>query len=365
MRYIITCGGSGGHINPALAVAHLLRERGGEVLFIGGKSGMERDLIPREGYPIELLDVQSLSHSLSPKAAVRNAISLAKAASAVGKAKKIIKEFNPVTVLGTGGYASFPALRAASLLKIRTLVHESNAYPGVTTRAAAKRADAILVGMESCRTAYKHKDRVHVTGTPVRPEFFTSDRMVAKEALRLDNRPVVVSIFGSQGARDMNRITLELMKLEKGNWQHIHAAGPKRYEKLRKEAAERGLVFDGSTGLRMLDYISNMAEVMAAADVVICRAGASTLAELTAAGKPAVLIPSPNVTADHQTANAKLLEAAGGAIILNEAGLSAEALYRVVRALLKDIAKRERMGAVLKGLAVPDSAHRIAGLMVK
>ncbi|MCL2002505.1 MAG: undecaprenyldiphospho-muramoylpentapeptide beta-N-acetylglucosaminyltransferase [Oscillospiraceae bacterium] len=363
MRFILTCGGSGGHINPALAVARLLRGRGHETLFIGAKAGMERDLVPREGFDIELLDVRPLSHSLSPKAAIRNVKALVTAAGAVGKAKKILKAFKPDAVLGTGGYAGFPALRAASALNIRALVHESNAHPGVTTRAAAKRADAILVGMESCRAAYKRQDRVHVTGTPVRPEFFTADRLKAREALRLDNRPVIVSLFGSQGARDMNRMVLELMKLEDGDWQHIHAAGPKRYDALSKEAAERGLVFDGATGLRMLDYISNMAEVMAAADLVVCRAGASTLAELAAAGKPAVLIPSPNVTADHQTANARMLEAAGGAAVLPEAGLTAETLYRAVKDLLKDTAKRGQMSAALKKLAVADSAERIADMM--
>jgi UDP-N-acetylglucosamine--N-acetylmuramyl-(pentapeptide) pyrophosphoryl-undecaprenol N-acetylglucosamine transferase len=364
MRFILTCGGSGGHINPALAVARLLRGGGHEVLFIGASAGMERDLVPREGYPIELLDVRSLSHSFSPKAVVRNIGALTKAAGAVGKAKKILKEFKPDAVLGTGGYASFPALRAASALNIKMLVHESNAYPGVTTKAAAKRADAILVGMESCRAAYKYRDRVHVVGTPVRPEFFSADRMQAKQALRLDNRPVVVSIFGSQGARDMNRITLELMKLEGGEWQHIHAAGPKRYEALSRIAAERGMVFDGETGLRMLDYINNMAEVMAAADLIICRAGASTLAELAAAGKPAILIPSPNVVADHQTANAKMLEAAGGAVVLPEAGLTAETLYHTVKDLLKNTAKRDQMCIALTKLAVPDSARRIAEMMM-
>ncbi|MDR0324557.1 MAG: undecaprenyldiphospho-muramoylpentapeptide beta-N-acetylglucosaminyltransferase [Oscillospiraceae bacterium] len=363
MRFILTCGGSGGHINPALAVARLLREDGHEVLFIGAPSGLERDLVPREGFAIEFVDVRSLSRSFSPKAVARNIGTVVKVAGALRQARKIIKHFQPQAVLGTGGYASFPALRAASKLKIPVLVHESNAFPGVTTKMAAKHADAILVGMESCREAYKNQSRVHVVGTPVRPEFFTTDRLAAREALKLDNRPVIVSIFGSQGARDMNRMILELMKLENGEWQHIHAAGPKRYGALAKTAAERGLVFDGGTGLRLMDYIHNMAEACAAADILICRAGASTLAELAAAGKPAVLIPSPNVTADHQTANAKMLENAGGAVVMPEAGLTAENLYRAVKDLLGDQSRREAMTRSLHKLAVPNSAQRIAGLM--
>jgi UDP-N-acetylglucosamine--N-acetylmuramyl-(pentapeptide) pyrophosphoryl-undecaprenol N-acetylglucosamine transferase len=365
MKFVITCGGSGGHINPGLAVARVLRGQGHEVLFIGAPQGMESDLVPREGFPIEFVRVRSLSRSLSPKAAARNIKTAAQTLTAAGKAKKILKQFKPQAVLGTGGYASYPALRAASKLNIPVLVHESNAFPGVTTRMAAKRADAILVGMESCRGAYKRQDRVHVVGTPVRPEFFTTGRTAAREALKLDSRPTVVSIFGSQGARDMNTAILGLMKREGGEWQHIHAAGPKRYGELRKTAAEQGLVFDGETGLRMVDYIHNMATAAAAADILICRAGASTLAELAAAGKPAVLIPSPNVAADHQTANAEAFAREGGAVVLAEAGLTAETLHKAVKDLLEDKSKREQMSRKLKAIAVPDSAERIADRMAK
>jgi UDP-N-acetylglucosamine--N-acetylmuramyl-(pentapeptide) pyrophosphoryl-undecaprenol N-acetylglucosamine transferase len=365
MRFVITCGGSGGHINPGLAVARVLRDGGHEVLFIGAPQGLERDLVPRDGFPIEFVDIRSLSRSLSPKSIARNIGTIAKTWSAVGKAKKILIQFRPHAVLGTGGYASFPALRAAAGLKIPVLVHESNAIPGITTKMAAKRAHAILVGMDSCRAAYKSPGRVHVVGTPVRPEFFTAGRAAAREALRLDNRPAVVSIFGSQGARDMNRVILDLMALENGEWQHIHAAGPKRYDALVKTAAERGLRFDGTTGLRLEPYIHNMAEAVAAADILICRAGASTLAELAAAGKPAILIPSPNVTADHQTANAKALEKAGGAVVAPEAGLTAEILRRKVKELLDDREKRDIISKNLKEIAVPDSAVKIAAMMTK
>jgi UDP-N-acetylglucosamine--N-acetylmuramyl-(pentapeptide) pyrophosphoryl-undecaprenol N-acetylglucosamine transferase len=324
---------------------------------------MERDLVPRDGFQIQFVDICPLSRSLSPKGFIKNAAALLKAAASVGKAKKIIKDYKPAAVLGTGGYASYPALRAASALKIPTLVHDSNAFPGITTKMAAKRADAILVGMESCRSAYKRKERVHVVGTPVRPEFFTADSAASKEALRLDNRPLVVSIFGSQGARDMNRIVMDMMELKTEGFQYIHAAGPKRYKAFLAAAGERGIVFDGTTGLRLVDYIHNMAQAAAAADLIICRAGGSTLAELAAAGKPAVLIPSPNVTADHQTANAKMLAGAGGAVLLPEAGLTAEILHREVQSLLKDRAKREEMSKKLKALAVPGSAKRIAEMM--
>ncbi|MDR1670013.1 MAG: undecaprenyldiphospho-muramoylpentapeptide beta-N-acetylglucosaminyltransferase [Oscillospiraceae bacterium] len=363
MKFVITCGGSGGHINPGLAVARLLRDRGHGVLFIGAPQGMECDLVPREGFAIEVVRVRSLSHSLKPKAVLRNVGAVLKAGVAGHAANKILRRFQPDAVLGTGGYASFPALRAALKRGIPVLIHESNAFPGVTTRLIAKRADAVLVGMEACRAAYPDPEKVYVVGTPVRPEFFSCDRALAREEMRLDTRPAVVSILGSQGAGEMNRLILDMMARNGGAFQHIHAAGPKRYDALVKEAAARGLTFDGASGLRLVDYIHNMACACAAADLIICRGGASTLAELAAAGKAAIIIPSPNVTADHQTANAKIL--GGAAMVLPEAGLTAETLLAAVKELLEDRVRREKMGARMKAFAVPDSAERIVELLEK
>ncbi len=344
-------------------MARALRDEGHEALFVGAPRGMECDLVPREGFPIEFVNIRSLVHSASPKAMLRNAGTVMKTTVAGHTAKKILRRFKPDAVLGTGGYASFPALRAALKLKIPVLVHESNAFPGVTTRIIAKGADAVLVGMEACRAAYPNPEKVHVVGTPVRPEFFTADRMLARERLRVDSRPVVVSILGSQGAGEMNRVILEMMALNGGEFQHIHAAGPKRYEAMEEEARARGLVFDGATGLRLVDYIHNMADACAAADVLVCRGGASTLAEIAAAGKAAVIVPSPNVVADHQTANAKMLGDA--AVVLPEAGLTAKILFKTVKNLLSDHSGREAMGHKIKAFAVPDSARIIADLMIK
>ena len=363
MRFVLTCGGSGGHINPALAVAQKLRKEGHEILFIGAPQGLERDLVPREGFPIEFVEIRALSHSLKPKAILKNMGVLFQMATATKKTKKILKNFAPNAILGTGGYASFPALYAGAKLKIPVLVHESNAIPGITTRRIAPHATAILVGQEACRKHYKQKEKVRVVGTPVRPEFFEKEKDAPRGALGLDSRPVVVSIFGSQGAGDMNRLILELWKEKEPNWQHIHAAGAKAYASLKESAKEKRVNIFPASGLRLVDYIHNMAETLAAADVIVCRAGASTLAELTAAGKSAILIPSPNVVADHQTKNAKVLEEAGGAILLPEDRLTVEKLYGAVEKLLADEAKRKTMSRVLKNLSVPDSAQKIADIM--
>ncbi|MDR1692146.1 MAG: UDP-N-acetylglucosamine--N-acetylmuramyl-(pentapeptide) pyrophosphoryl-undecaprenol N-acetylglucosamine transferase [Oscillospiraceae bacterium] len=363
MRFIVTCGGSGGHINPGLAVASVLRDGGHEVLFVGATQGLERDLVPREGFRIEFVEARSLIHSLTPKALAHNAGTVWRTFRSGGAAKRIVRRFAPAAVLGTGGYASFPALRAAQKLGIPTLIHESNAFPGVTTKLIAKRADAVLVAIERSRSAYPNPEKVKVVGTPVRPEFFTLRREAARRSLGLDGRPVVVSLLGSQGAREVNKLILELMAMNGGAYRHIHAAGPKRVEALLDEARKRGLSLTEQSGLTIKGYIHNMAEVLAAADLVVCRGGASTLAELSAAGKAAIVIPSPNVAADHQTANARML--GGAAAVLPESGLTADELRRTVNDLLENPLRRARMEEGMKRLAVPDSAAAIAGLMVE
>jgi len=366
MKFLLACGGSGGHINPALSVAGLLREEGHEVLFVGAPQGLERDLVPREGFPIEFVAVRSLSHSLSPRAAIRNIGTLFQMKGALRAARRIIRDFAPDAALGMGGYASYPPIRAAAGLKIPVLVHESNALPGVTTRVLAKYADKILVGMEACRDAYARQDRVAVVGTPVRGEFFSADRIAARETLRLDNRPLIVSFFGSQGARDMNAMMLELMLLEQESgcpWQHIHVTGAKAYGEITTRACEHGL--RTKEGLRVEQYIYNMPDVMAAADLVICRAGASTLAELAASRSPSLLIPSIHVANDHQTANAKAFSAAGGAVMKPESGLSAIVLYDLIKDLLQNKDNLDKMKESLGKLSTPDAARQIKDLLIE
>lgn len=363
MRFLLACGGSGGHINPALSVARLLRDDGHETLFVGAPQGLEGKLVPREGFPIDFIEVRSLSHSVSPKAFVRNANVALKMAGALRASERIIQKFKPDAALGMGGYASYPPLRAAAKMGIPTFVHESNAIPGVTTRLLAKKAEKILVGMEACRKAYDRQDKVLVVGTPVRGEFFNTDRMRAREALRLDNRPLVLSFFGSQGARDMNNMMLELLarEQESGLWQHIHVTGPKPYDAQKRRAEEMGLRLEN--GLRLEEYLYNMPEAMTAADLIICRSGASTLAELAACRRPSVLVPSTHVTGDHQTANAKAFSASGGAFMKPESELNALSLFAFIEELLQNKERLDTMKSRLGEVAVPDSARRIQALL--
>ena len=361
MKVLFTCGGSAGHVNPALAVAQVFQARhpGCEIRFIGAERGMERQLVERAGYPIDVVKVSTFERQLSWKVVRHNLKSVVKLPVGRFQARRLLRQFQPDLVVGTGGYASFPAVREAARLGIPTAIHESNAYPGLTTRTLAGKVDLVMVGFPEARAFYRKARRVEVTGTPVREEFFTLDRTQARLALGLtDHQPLVVSFWGSQGAAHMNHKTLDLLAQWSGEgrpFHYIHGAG-RNFEEMSQALEQRDIQV-GEDVVR--PYIHDMPTVMAAADLVICRAGASTLGELTALGKPAILVPSPFVAANHQYKNAKVLADRGGAVLMEEAGCSGEQLYRTAMALLADGAKRAEMGRALKTLAAPTAAQDI------
>ncbi len=366
MNVIFTCGGTAGHINPAIAVADILKERHPDVniLFIGAKGHMEEKLVPRAGYRLECLPGSGLSRGKSLKALKKNMKVVGDLLGSVKQCKKIIREFDADVVVGTGGYASFPALHAGAKLKIPTCVHESNAVPGLTTKMAANKADKVLVSFQESAQYYKKPDRVEVVGMPVRKEFITTTREAARNALGLDSRPLVVSAFGSLGAKAMNHAVVEMFRLEQEAgfpFQHIHATGTFGWKWMPELVEQEKIRLDG--GIDMREYIYDMPTVMAAADVIISRAGASTLNEIGASGTPCVLIPSPNVTNDHQTKNARILADRGGAVLLTEQEHMGGQLMQTVSSLLADKARMEQMSAALRKLVVVDSAERICDII--
>ena len=229
MRVIFTCGGTGGHINPALAVAKLLRDRkpDAQILFVGAVDGMEADLVPREGFRLETLTVASYLRKISFSALRHNVRTAFEIRRALRRADEIIREFQPDVILGTGGYASFPMLKQGTKRHVPTAVHESNAVPGLATRMVADRVDKILVSFEECRGAYRHPERVEVVGMPVQEEFLYTRREDARRTLGLDDRPLIVSAWGSLGAREMNKKIADFMRLEcqEKQYRHIHATG--------------------------------------------------------------------------------------------------------------------------------------------
>ena len=368
MNVIFTCGGTGGHINPAIAVANIWKERhpDSKILFIGGRGNMEEELVPKAGYPLEVLPAFGLERSFSPAAIRNNFRAIKSVLSAVGKCKKIIRDFDADVVVGTGGYASFPALRAAKLLKIPTCVHEANAMPGLTTRMAAKWASKVLVCFPESAKHYPHPEKVEVVGMPVRREFIYTQKADARKELGMDDKPLVVSAFGSQGARAMNELTAKLFALEQKNgfpFRHIHAVGSYGWSWMPERVKEQGVDLEKCPSIQMQEYIYNMPTIMAAADVIISRAGASSCSEIAASGTPCVLIPSPNVTDNHQEKNARAMETQGGAVVLLEQDATPEKLYAQITELLTDTDKYNAMRKALYGISVPDSAERLCAVM--
>ncbi len=364
MRVVFTCGGTGGHIYPAIAVAKLFQERqpGCEILFIGAEDGMENKIVPREGFRLETLKISNYQRSLTPKAVWHNVTTLCAMAGSLRKARRLLRQFAPDVIVGTGGYASYPALREGTRMKIPAAVHESNAVPGLTTRMVEKRVERVMVSFEESRACYTDPARVVVTGTPVREEFLYTSREEARRSLGLDSRPLVVSYWGSLGAREMNKKIAQFMQCEidAGEpFQHIHATGSFGWRWMPRYVADMGVDLRAHPSIRMQEYIYDMPVVMAAADLVICRAGAATIGEVCASATPCIMVPSPNVTDNHQEKNAAALEKTGAAALIHEAECDGPSLFAAARQILDDPAQLRAMRAAAANTAVVDAAERI------
>ena len=367
MNVIFTCGGTGGHINPAIAVANILRERhpDAKILFIGAKGHMEEKLVPQAGYELVCLPGSGLSRKLNAVGIKKNINAVKCVLNAVTQCKKIIREFQADVIVGTGGYASFPALYAGHKLGVPTIVHESNAVPGLTTKMAANTASRVLVCFEESVQHYKNPGKVEVVGMPVRKEFLVMTREEARKELGLGDEHLVVSAFGSQGAKVMNETVADMMPLEQAEnfpFRHIHATGSFGKEWMPQRVKDNGVDFEKADALDIREYIYNMPTVMAAADVIIGRAGSATCNEIAASGTPCILIPSPNVTNNHQEKNARVLESAGGAVVLLEKECTAAGMYDEVKKLLSDADRRGKMSQALRSLVRSDSAERICDI---
>lgn len=368
MNVIFTCGGTGGHINPAIAVANIWKERypDSNILFIGAKDRMEEELVPKAGYRLHTIPASGMSREKNWNGIKHNARSISYVLQAVKECKKVIREFQADVVVGTGGYASFPALMAATMLKVPTCVHEANAMPGLTTRMIADRVNRVLVCFPESAKYYRHPERVETVGMPVRREFIFTKQEDARRELGLDGRPVIVSAFGSQGAKAMNEAVADLFKLEKEAgypFQHIHATGSYGWEWMPQRVRNFGVDPSEKKGITMQEYIYNMPTVMAAADIFISRAGASSCNEIAASGTPCILIPSPNVTDNHQEKNARALSDKGAAVLVLESECTAQRLLDEINALLDSKLRMQQMSAALQKVCVPDSAEKLCDII--
>ena len=368
MNVIFTCGGTAGHINPAIAVANIVKERhpDSKILFIGAKNQMEERLVPAAGFQLEVLPASGMARGKSWRAIKHNARAIKRNVMGIFRCRKLIKDFGADVVIGTGGYASCPALMAAHQLVIPTCVHESNAMPGLTTRLVADQVDRVLICFPESAKRYRHPEKAEVVGMPVRREFIFTRKADARAELGLGDKPVIVSAFGSQGARAMNKAVAELFRLEQQAefpFHHIHAVGSFGWEWMPEEVASKGVDLNKCEDIDMREYIYNMPTVMAAADVIISRAGSASCNEIAATGTPCILIPSPNVTDNHQYKNAKALADQGGAILISEEECTAQRLMDEIQGLLSDQERCNRMSKALQQMAVPDSAERICNIL--
>ena len=361
MKVLLAGGGTAGHINPALAIAGYIREKrpDTEFLFIGNKDGMEQRLVPQAGFPIKSATISGFKRSISPKSVAANIKTVRRTLTSSVAAKKIIRDFQPDICIGTGGYVSGPVVREASRLGVPCLIHEQNAYPGVTNKMLAKRVEKVMLAVAAAAPYFKDASIV-VTGNPVRGEILTAGKEESRRQLGLDQRPVILSFGGSLGAQRINESLVDLIARsgKNGRYQHIHAYG--KYggwfpDKLR----EQGVDPDACGNLDIRPYIDNMPVCMAAADLVISRAGAITLSEIQAMGKPAILIPSPNVAENHQFHNAMALVNAGAAEIIEESDLSGAAVIEKADAMLQSEETLAKFSENSKKMAITNANERI------
>ncbi|MBR6902289.1 MAG: undecaprenyldiphospho-muramoylpentapeptide beta-N-acetylglucosaminyltransferase [Clostridia bacterium] len=367
MHILFAGGGTAGHINPALAIAGYIREKhpDSHISYIGTPNKLEARLVPEKGYNFRTIEVAGLTRSLSAKGLLKNARALSMAATASVNARRILKELQPDVVIGTGGYVSGPVLREAVKLGIKTAIHEQNAFPGVTTKMLASKVDAVMLAMPEAQKYMKLRNKPYITGNPVRRELLSITRERARTALGIDNRPLLLSFGGSLGAKYINMAVEGLIEWHNntGRFYHIHGTGTSGYENVVNYFNEKNIKLSSEIDIR--EYIKNMDECMAAADLVISRAGAITLSEITALGKPAILIPSPYVAENHQFHNAMTLKRAGTAEIIEEKDLTAEKLISVVEGLIENKPRLAKMSENAKRIAITDANERIYDVIMR
>lgn len=365
MRVLMTGGGTGGHVYPALAIADIIKAQipDAEIAFVGTEKGIENRLVQKAGYKMYHVPIQGIRRSLSPQ----NLKTAYLVLTSPGKAKKIIQEFSPDIVIGTGGYVCWPLLQAATGMGIPSVVHESNAAPGLAVKTLQRRLDLILTNFEETAEELHTKKRIVNVGNPLRMSCGELDKSTARERLGIDKEKfVLLSFGGSIGAKGINLAALEIMKFfssKKNNVLHYHASGSRFYDSFSKNVYELGL--DKCENIVVSDYIYDMPTLMTAADAVVCRAGAMTLSEIASLGKAAVLIPSPHVTDDHQYKNAKVLSDKGAAILVreekevNEHSVSCRLAREAIESLYIDAKYREEIGDAARSFARDDTAEII------
>ena len=362
MRAIISAAGTGGHINPGIAIANKImeKEKDSEIIFIGTNRGLENDLVPRAGYNLKTIN----AHGLERKLSIQNLKNLFETYKSIGEAKKIIQEFKPDVLIGTGGYICVPTVMAARKMGIPVVLHESNAFPGIAVKLFKKKANKILVGFKDAKERLDNRENVVVTGNPIKlkkQNYTEAQKTKIKKELGLKlDKPVLLVFAESQGAQSINRSFIEIIVNKKNkNYQIMWAAGPEQYDKIKNKLKEVNIDIDKIENAKIVPYIYNMEEVMNTADLVVCRSGAMTITEISVVGKPAIFIPFPFATENHQEYNARVLEKVGAAKIILDKDLNSEILGNTINRMVKDKDGLKQMGENASKVAMPEVENRI------
>ncbi|CEN29197.1 UDP-N-acetylglucosamine-N-acetylmuramyl-(pentapeptide)pyrophosphoryl-undecaprenol N-acetylglucosamine transferase [Lactococcus piscium] len=361
MKIIVSGGGTGGHIYPALSFIKFLKtvEPNLSVLYIGTEKGLESTIVPENGIPFKTVDVQGFKRSLSPE----NVKTVYKFMKSVSDAKKMIKDFKPDIVIGTGGYVAGPVVYAAAKLKIPTIVHEQNSIPGITNKFLSRYATRVALAFQEAGEFFPPK-KTSFTGNPRAQEVadLTESGNVLSDYGLATNKKTIVIFGGSRGALKINTAVIEaLPELAKKTYQILYASGEIYFND--PEFSEMFKTYNKEKNIKIVPYIKNMVEVLNDADLILSRAGATTLAEITALGLPSILVPSPYVTADHQTKNAEALENAGAAIRIKNDTLTGERIVNAIDSLLLDDVTYRQMAENALREGVPDASQRLYQLV--
>lgn len=356
MRVVLAGGGTGGHLYPALSIARGIKERysTAEILFVGTNRGLEARVVPQEGFRFTPINVQGLERGRPWRAVV----TLAKALQGFMESRSILKDFSPDLVIGTGGYVCAPVLYTAHRLNIPTIIHEQNAFPGLTNRWLSRFVDLVLITFEESRVRFPRARRIVITGLPVRPAILAAKRIDAAQRWGFDPAELTLLVVGgSQGARSINRAMVPVIAwfFRRRGIQIIHVAGPAGYDEMLESLAAEGLNLEENGNIKVVPYLNDMENALAAADLIVCRAGASTLAEVTVRGIPAVLIPYPFAAENHQEYNARALEKEGAAEVLLDRELNGEVLLNTLQTIILDRVRLKRMSDSSLAAGHPDA----------
>ena len=362
MKVIIAAAGTAGHINPGIAIANIIEKNYPicEIRFIATGKKLEEDLISKAGYKSYAID----AYGFSKKPTISNIKKIIKTLKGFKQARAILEEFNPDIVIGTGGYICGAVISSAKKLGIPTLLHESNAYPGLAVRLLAKKANTILVGLEAAKNSLKRANRVVYTGTPTKVKPLNlndneKNRIISELSVNT-TLPIVLVFGGSQGAKKINDCIIDIIKTEKNtNYQIVWSTGNEQYEIIKDELSKNNIDINNIKNVKIMPYIYNMAEVMSVSSLVVARSGALTLTELALLGKPAIFIPLPSNTANRQEDNARVFEKNGAAKIILNNEVTGDNLNNTINEIISDKNVLENMSLASKGLAIYDVDDRI------